>query len=467
MGLVRDVRESFSNAGAPPCLVKTTVAEKFYCRSKRARASGIGGSYKSMMEESLGKCNLVIGTRNINVAKLFKEAGTRAECSGAGASQSFLNFENLQDIVNQLGQIGSNKQEDYLGPMSSLLFDVITADMQDSFLDGDLYIPKGYSALQKLTEIIAPRGIMSDSDKTSNYVQGIDNYTNETLIAGDMTYGDFKLHLPTKKCIGLNKIRRQSTTTGSNLCLYMAIGPADEVICGSVADAHIHESSVTTLTERVLQNGTEEVKDQPYTLLFYLANANTTEQGVLEELASRCLRYTKVAHLGPFYRELAVIKLGFVRGERAVIETRDDTTTIRTMRLSIGEWNRLTFKYGLEAGVSLKRKYDVMEDVYTREREESDDEEDEDEEGDEQEVVPVGEQVQEDNDEAVRNPIPSFPEPEIIAEDIEIDRNTPFSDVGETENFSLLPGFVRKDGRRTRYRHRLTPRNPDTEEELV
>lgn len=397
MDLVREIKQS-SDKAVTPCIMRPTVAEKFYCRSKsKCTASGIGGSsssYESQMKKSLETCNLIMGTQNVNVPKLFKAAAIKADSSGAGASQSFLNYENLQDMVEQLGNIGQNKSDYVLGPISGLLFDVITSDALKPFLDPDLYIPRGDSPLSKLTEIIKPSGIMSCCDKTSNYVPGIDNYTNDALIAGDMQYGEFKLHLPTDKCIGLEKIRRPSITTGSEMCLYMCIGPADEVLCVSPTETGRKESYVTTLTERLFNTKPDEVvKDQPYTTLFYFAHANATELGVIEDLSSRCLRYTKVAHLGPFYREIAVIRIGYLRGERAVIEVQDSTTTIRTMNLAIGEWKRHGFKYDIDVGVSRKRKYDDMnfDGVSDEEHDEESEEEEDSEEEQDFEDLTVGE----------------------------------------------------------------------------
>jgi len=344
--------------------MKVTVAEKFYCRRKGP---------ESLIKESLDKCNLVMSTRNVNVPKIFKQAGVKAGASGSGASQTFLNFASLQDILTELGNIGPNKREHVLGPLSSLLFDEVTLDLLDDYLNGELYIPMGNTAIQRLTEIVKPSGIMSTSEKTGNYVPGLFNYTNETLISGDMPYGDFKLHLPTEKCLNLNKIKGalSSPITGTRLCLYMCIGPADEVLCGAAEEnlSHRNKSTVTTLVGRRTGRGNEEVRDQPYTLLFYFANANMRERGVLEELSTRCLRYNKVDHLGPFYREVAVIRIGFLRSERAIVEIKEDVTTVRALRLAIGDWHKLTFKYGEEAGrLELKRGMEEQEEMRKRAR---------------------------------------------------------------------------------------------------
>jgi hypothetical protein len=335
--------------GRNSCFLQTTVAEKFYARKNAPNTAADTGA--SSLLASLARCNVVMGLINIDTKKMYDAVSLRAGASGIGANMTFLDYGCLEDIAGQFGNVGRNANSGALAPVSQYVFDSVTKGVRKHFLSTDLHIPSLSFPVSDLIAKVLPMGILSTKMDNGTYVKGVGHYTNTVLLRGPLTR-DFEVYLPSDKCVGLERVRSHSPIVGSNLCLYMAIAPSDEALCGTRKDRVTTkiEAAVTALARRSF--GEKYVQDQPYTTVFIFAGAELTEHGVLEDLFSRCLTYTAVGQYGPFFREAAVVRIGHLNGKRSCLDLGRDVITIKEMNVDIGAWKWGIFKYGTFVDVS-------------------------------------------------------------------------------------------------------------------
>ena len=341
------------------CLRQMTISEKFYARKNSSCSDKEG----STIIASLATCNLALSLMNIDTKTMTGNISYKAGATGLGSDMSFLDVCSLDDIARQFANISVDGSAPNLAPVSEYIFTRVSECLRQPFVNAEQYIPDtGRLPLHELINLVKPAGVLSTKVETCNYISGVGNYTNTAVTRGFLPT-EIDLRLPSRKCVGLERYTKQSATVGSNLCLYLALAPYDEALCSHAADKIVPQTvaSVTELNQRSVDPNEEEVvvADQGYTTVFIFAGAEETEKGVLDNLISRCLRYTRVGKYGPFYREAAIVRIGHISGSSSSLHRDLETITVKEIDVDFGCWKRNIFKYGSLVSIKERREGEV------------------------------------------------------------------------------------------------------------
>lgn len=319
------------------CFDHVYIAESFYqCKDK---------NYDLI--NGFRKCNLVFLLKGFDILDLRNKVVTCTSHSGVGANLQFLDFYSLENVLAELRNKQLTSHIYSCSPAVEIIHEKLTADV-DNYLNEE-YQLQLHPPIRKLTEIIHPRGIIEISDNASlKRVTGMDLYQSTILNKGftDPNSG-FVLKLPADRVFGKSSI----SPINKSVQLFLVIGPSDEILveCDS-SNSYIakNEASESTI------ESTDGKYFQEYTSVFVFANSRATAENVMEQVASKCKKYTKVISLtSNLFREIAAIKLGDVPcyGNETVLSDFDDfgkmsSLSIKHMKLSISpRWFYSQFMY--------------------------------------------------------------------------------------------------------------------------